>query len=214
MPVQAFQLLGDGKGAFDHRIALGFGLQPRLLVDRLGQRHRRGGILRHQLAEPIHVAVRHLQDAPDIAQHAARLQRAEGDDLRDLLPAVALLHVADHVVAAVLAEVDVEVRHRHAFRIEEALEQQAEPHRIEVGDGQCVRHQRAGARSAARPDRNAFVFGVLDEVGDDQEVAGILHPRDHVELEGQPVAVLLLGCARRHPVPREPRNRDRFPPAS
>jgi hypothetical protein len=35
-----------------------------------------------------------------------------------------LLHVADHLVAPVLAEVDVEVGHRHAFGIEEALEQQ------------------------------------------------------------------------------------------
>ena len=64
--------------------------------------------------------------------------------------AVALLHVADHLVAPVLAEVDVEVGHRHAFGIEEALEQQAEADRIEVGDGERIGDERAGARAAAR----------------------------------------------------------------
>jgi hypothetical protein len=52
--------------------------------------------------------VRHLQHTPNVAQHAARLQGAEGDDLRDLIAAVFLLHVADHLVAPVLAEIDVE----------------------------------------------------------------------------------------------------------
>jgi hypothetical protein len=83
-----------------------------------------------------------------------------------------LLHVADHLVAPVLAEVDVEVRHRHAFGVQEALEQQREAQRVEVGDGQRPGHQRPGARAAARPDRNAMRLRPLDEVGNDQEVAG------------------------------------------
>ena len=126
------------------------------LGDRGRQRHRRGRILRHQFGQLVDLAVGHLQHAADVAQHAARLQRAEGDDLRHLIAAVALLHVVDHLAAAVLAEVDVEVGHRHAFRIEEALEQQAEADRIEIGDGQRIGDQRAGAGAAARPDRNAL----------------------------------------------------------
>ena len=159
-----------------------------------------GRVLRHQLAELVDLPVGHLQHAADVAQHAARLQRAEGDDLRHLVAAVALLHVADHLVAAVLAEVDVEVRHRHALGIEEALEQQAEAQRIEIGDGERIGDQRAGARAAARPDRNALRLRPLDEVGDDQEVAGILHPLDDVELEVEPLAVVLVGAAGREPV--------------
>ena len=92
-----------------------------------------------------------------------------------LVAAVVLLHVVDDLVAPVLAEVDVEVRHRHAVGIEEALEQQAEAQRIEVGDGERIGDQRAGARAAARADRDALRLRPLDEVGDDQEVAGILH---------------------------------------
>ena len=51
----------------------------------LRERHRRGRILRHQLAQLVDLAVGHFQHAADVAQHAARLQRAEGDDLRDLI---------------------------------------------------------------------------------------------------------------------------------
>ena len=161
------------------------------------------GILRHELAELVDLAVGHFQHAADVAQHAARLQGAEGDDLRHLVAAVALLHVADHLVAPVLAEVDVEVRHRHALGIEEALEQQVEAKRIEVGDGQRIGDERARPRAAARPDRNALILRPLDEVGDDEEVAGIFHPLDHLQLEGEPLAVFLDGAAGREPVRRD-----------
>ena len=154
--MQAFELLRDVEGASHHRIAVALGLQPRLVVDRALERHRIGRVLRHQLAELVDLPVGHLQHAADVAQHAARLQRAEGDDLRDPVVAVFALHVADHLVAPVLAEVDVEVRHRHALGIEEALEEEPEADRIEIGDGQRIGDERAGAGAAARPDRNAL----------------------------------------------------------
>ena len=204
VPGQALEALRDVEGARHHRVLVAKRLQLRLARDRRRQRHRRGGILRHQFRQLVDLPVGHLQHAADVAQHAARLQRAEGDDLGDLIAAVALLHVVDHLAAPVLAEVDVEVRHRHALRIEEALEQQAEPDRIEIGDGQRIGDQRARAGAAARPDRNALGLRPLDEVGDDQEVARIVHAGDDVELEGEPGAIVLLGLARRKAVDLEP----------
>ena len=169
----------------------------------LAERHRRCRILRHELAELVDLTVGHFQHTADVAQNAARLQGAEGDDLRHLVAAVTLLHVADHLVAPVLAEVDVEVRHRHALGIEESLEQQVKAKRIEVGDGQRVGHERARPRAAARPDRDAMILRPLDEVGNDEEVAGIFHPLDHLQLEGQPLAVFLDGASGREPVRRD-----------
>ena len=142
------------KARADHRVLVAERLQLRLALDRLRQGHGCSGILRHQFCQLVDLPIGHLQHAADVAQHAAGLQRTEGDDLRHLVAAVALLHVVDHLVAAVLAEVDVEVRHRDAFGIEEALEQQPEADRIEVGDGERIGDQRAGAGAAARPDRN------------------------------------------------------------
>ena len=180
----SFRAMSKARRTIGFGIALG--LQPRLVVDRARQRHRIGRILRHELAELVDLAIGHFQHAADVAQHAARLQGAEGDDLRHLIAAVALLHIADHLVAAVLAEIDIEVRHRDAFRIEEALEQQAEADRIEIGDGQRIGDERTRARAAARTDRNALRLRPLDEVGDDQEVARIFHALDDIELEGEP----------------------------
>ena len=204
MAVKAFQLLGDGEGALHHRLVLGLGLQFRLVVDGLGEADRIGGVLRHQLAQLVDLAVGHLQHAADIAQHAARLQRAEGDDLRHLIAAVALLHVCDHLVAAVLAEVDVEVRHRHALGIEEALEQQTEADGIEVGDGERIGDQGACAGTAAGPDRNVLRLRPLDEVGHDEEVAGVFHALDDAELELKTFAVLRFGAAVGEPLRRQP----------
>ena len=208
--VQAFELLRDVEGARDHRIAVALGLQARLVLDGALERDRVERILRHELAELVDLAVGHLQHAADVAQHAARLQRAEGDDLRHLVAAVALLHVADHLVAPVLAEVDVEVRHRHALGIEEALEQQPEADRIEIGDGERVGDERARARAASGPDRNALRLRPLDEIGDDEEVAGIFHALDHAELEGEPLAIVLDRVAGRDAVHGEPALKPRF----
>ncbi len=160
--------------------------------------------MRHELAELVDLAIGHLQHAADVAQHAARLQRAESDDLGDAVAAVFFLDVADHFVAPFLAEVDVEVGHRHALGIEKALEQKPEADRIEIGDGERIGDKRACARAAARPDRDALRLRPLDEVGDDQKVAGIFHPRDDAELEIEPLLIFLRGMALRDAVTGKP----------
>ncbi len=112
-----------------------------------------------------------FQHTPDVAQHGAGLQGSEGDDLRNLIAAIALLHIADDLVAPLLAEVDVKVGHRDAVRIEKALEQQRKAQRVNIGDGQRIGDQRTGARTTARTDGNAMRLGPFDKVGNDQEVA-------------------------------------------
>ena len=136
------------------------------------QRPRVGRMVGDQLAQPVDLAIAHLQHAPGILQHRARLQLAEGDDLRDRVAAIFLLDIADDLAAPGFAEVDIEVGHRHALGVEEAFEQQAQLDRIEIGDGQRPGDDATGARTAPRPDRNVLLLGPFDEVGDDQEVAG------------------------------------------
>ena len=113
-------------------------------------------VVRHQLAQAVDLPIGHRQHPADVAQHGARLQFAEGDDLRDAVAAVFLLDVADHLVAPVLAEIDVEIGHRHPLGVEEPLEQQPEAQRVEIGDRQRPGDDRAGARAAPRADRNAL----------------------------------------------------------
>ena len=74
--------------------------------------------------------------------------------MADAVEAVFLLHVAHDLVAPLLAEIDVEVRHRDALGIEEALEHETEADGIEVGDVERPGDERCRAR-AAHADGNA-----------------------------------------------------------
>jgi hypothetical protein len=159
------------------------------LVDLLAgllDRHREGGARRDQLGELVGIAWRDLEGAGDVLHRGARLHRPEGDDLPDRVAPVPLAHVLDDLAAPLEAEVHVDVRHRDAFRIQEALEEEVELERADVGDPERVGDQRAGRRAAARPDRDAAVARRLDEVGGDQEVAGVPRLVDHAELVVEP----------------------------
>src|SRR6478752_899205 len=68
-----------------------------------------------------------------VADRGPGLDGRVGDDLRHVVPAVLLRRVADHLVPVAGVEVHVDVGHRDARRVEEALEQQVVLDRIEVG---------------------------------------------------------------------------------
>ena len=203
--IEPLQGLGDLQHARHPRIGLGGLAQARLALEGLGEADGGRRVLRHQLGELVHLAQRHFQHAAHIAHDAARQKRAEGDDLRHPVRPIAVAHIADDLVAPVLTEIDVEIGHGHAFGIQEALEEQAEAQGIKIGDGEGVGDQRACARAAPRPHRNALGLGPFDEVGHDEEVAGEFHAGDDAQLEIQPLFVIAGGQARRRPMGGEAR---------
>jgi len=167
--------------------------RDRVLVDRGAQRlalrealleGRRPPLLGvgDQLRETVPHAVVVAEHAGRIARCLARRHLAEGDDLRDRLAAVLLDHVAQHALAAAHREVDVDVRHRHALGVQEALKHEVVGERVDIGDPQAVGDDRAGRRAAARADRDAVALREVDEVPDDQEVGVEAHPVDDREL--------------------------------
>ena len=86
-----------------------------------------------------------VPDGVGVAEHAGRvadrrpgLDRRERDDLGDVVRAVALGRVADHLAAAALVEVHVDVGHLLAAGVEETLEEQVVTDRVEVDDPQAV----------------------------------------------------------------------------
>ena len=162
------------------------------LVDRRVERER------DELRDPVDVGVRQVEPAPDVADHGARRHRSERDDLRDVLAAVLLRDVADHLVAAPEAEVDVDVGHRDPLGVQVPLEDQLVLDRIDVRDAQAVGDEAARGRAAPRPNRDPVLSRVLDEVPDDQEVSGEPHAVDHPDLVIDPGLVLL------EPVTEEP----------
>ena len=112
------------------------GLQLGFPIDGFPQCGGAGRVVGHQLGDPIDLPVRHFQHATDIAHHRAGLQLAEGDDLGHPVIAEFLLHVVDHLITALLAEIDIKIRHRHPFRVQETFEEQPKTQRIQIGDGQ------------------------------------------------------------------------------
>ena len=93
---------------------------------------------RHRLGDAIADGIRHAQHPRRVTDAVARLDRAERDDLGDVFAPVLLRRVANHLVPIPRVEVHVDVGHRDAARIEEALEQQVVADRVEIGDPQAV----------------------------------------------------------------------------
>ncbi len=202
---QAFELLGErqelahfllGRLALvDQRLDLarvdhvGFGLAFATL-----ERHELARLEGNELRDAVDERIREIENPTDVAYRCLGGERAERRDLRHRVGAVFLLDVIDDAVAAVLAEVDVEVRHRHPLGIEEPLEQQRVAQRIEIGDAEGVRDERPGTRSAARPYRHAIALRPVDEVRDDEKVAGESHLDDGrgLEVEARDVLGALL----------------------
>ena len=164
-------------------------LERLALLQRLVERHveRRRNLLRHL----VDVGERHLEDAPHIPHDRFRLHRTERDDLRDVCTTVLAGDVLDHFAAATLAEVDVDIRQRHAFGVEETLEDEIEINRIDVRDAHAVRHEASCRRPAPWPDWNALLACIADEIPDDQEVAGIAHLLDHLDFVRETTFVLV-----------------------
>ena len=77
---------------------------------------------RDQFRNPLDVAVGHVQCPAHVLYRGPRGHRSEGDDLANGFAAVKLSHVIYHVGAAADAEIDIDIGHRNAFGIEEALE--------------------------------------------------------------------------------------------
>ena len=148
----ALEALAHLEHVVDARIVLRHLAQDGVLGQRLVERHveRR----RDLLGDAIDVGVGHVHRAADVADHRLRLHRAEGDDLRDVLAAVFCGDVVDHLAAAPLAEVDVDIGQRHALGVEEALEDQVVVQRVDVGDAQRPRDQaaRPPSRGPGRPE--------------------------------------------------------------
>ena len=158
------------------------------------RRHRLGQLLAHRERVPHH--------AGGVLERLLGLDRAVGDDHRHPLVAVLLGHIVDDLAAATIIEVDVEVGHGHTVRVEEALEEQSVLQRIEVGDAHGVGDHGAGSRTTAGSDADAVVLRPVDEVGDDEEVAAVALPADHLGLVGGlPARVVgdAVGVAPREP---------------
>jgi hypothetical protein len=163
------------------------------VVDRFLDGERLARLVRDQLGDAVGLRGLEAERPSDVADDRAALHGAERDDLPDGVLAVLLACVLDDLAPALVAEVDVDIGHRDPLGVQEALEQQIEPERIEVRDPKRVRDERARRRPAARADGDVVVPRPLDEVGGDEEVSRVAGPADDPHL----VVEALLDLRRR-----------------
>ena len=173
----------------DARILLIVLFQLRRDFQRARQRHVQ--LKGNRLGDRVHLGIRIAQHAADVAHDGAGAHRSEGDDLADMIRAVAAGDVVDDLLTALVAEIHVDIRHGDALRVEKALEQQAVLQRIELGDIHAVGDDGACAGAAPRADDDPLTAGVVDEIPHDQEVIDIAHFGNHADFVFHAVARLL-----------------------
>jgi len=105
----------------------------------------------------------------------------------DVVPAVALGRVLDHLGAVTLVEVHIDVGHLLATGIQESLEEQVVPDGVEVHDAEAVtrRNTRQQTPCPADPDLRPLAWRIRSQTT--REVGGETHVVDDAELVVEPL---------------------------
>ncbi len=99
-----------------------------------------------------------------------------------------MANVLDDLGAAVVTEIDVDIRRGDTFRVEESLEEETVMERIEIGDPEHVGDETSRRAATTRADRNALALRVVDEIPDDKKVAGETGLAENAQLEIETLA--------------------------
>ena len=138
--------------------------------------------LAHQPRQPIDVGFGQLQHLADLARRAAAPIRDHVGGHRRSQRAVAFVHVLNDALALVATrQIQVDVRPLAALLREEPLEEQPHPHRIDGRDAERVADGAVGRRAAPLHE-DALLPAEIDDVPDDEEVAGEIETVDEIQL--------------------------------
>ena len=165
--------------------------------------------VRQPPGEVVHLAGRHAKDFGDLADGQASVHGDEAANHghagalpapgRHMLGSPVLVDVAEQLVAARAADINVNVRAIAALLVEEAFEVQPPAQRANAGNPQAVGHDGA-RRRAARHRRNAAPPRLLHNVPHQQEIGRQVQLFDHFQLVRQPRQH--LGPQKPIPLPR------------
>ncbi len=153
----------------------------RFLVQRFFQRHFK--LVRNQFGKLVDKVVAQIQHPPNVTDHSLCGHGAKGHNLRHRMSAIFLLDVVNYPVTAFLAEINIEIGHRYAFRIEESLKQKLVAQGIQIGDAKTVGRKRPGTGATPGTYRYTVFLGPVNEVGHNQKVAGKSHLGNRLDLE-------------------------------
>ncbi len=148
------------------------------------------GDKRHQLSNAVYFCQGNVHHAAHVAQGGLGAHGAKGDDLGYLVVAVLACAVLQHLGAAVVLEVQVNVGHFDAAGVEEALEDEVMLQRVYQRNVQGERHDGAGCR-AARVVPDAALAGMAAQIPYNEEIGVKAHVMDDAQFVVEPLADLL-----------------------
>ena len=90
-----------------------------------------------------------------------------------MVMAIFLSHIGDDLIAAVVLEIKVNIRHLFTLHIQEALENKPVFQRVYVGDTQAIKNQ-AGSSTPTHPTKNVALPGKGDNIPHYEKVMGKL----------------------------------------
>ena len=130
----------------------------------------------HVLGQAHHLA--------DLAERPPRAEAADDGGERRAVAAVGLKDPLDHLLAALVLEIDVDVGRLAARLGDEAFEQQVLLHRVDRGDPQAEADRGIGRRAAALA-QNLLLVRETDDRFDREEVGRVSQAPDQVEFVAQ-----------------------------
>ena len=129
------------------------------------------------------VSRREAHRGADLADRPLAAVVDDGGAEAGAVAAVAVVDVLDHLLAALVLEVDVDVGRLVAGLGDEALEDHGADLGRDRGDAEGVADDRVRRRAAALAE-DVLGAGVVDDVADGEEVGGVVEPADQRELVG------------------------------
>ena len=130
---------------------------------------------RNHLGDTIHFVVGHVKRTTDIADRRLRRHRSERNDLCYVVDTISFGNVIDDFATFHIAKIDIDIRHRNTFGIQESLKEELIFERIDIADTQQVRNDTACRRTTSRADCDIMLSGILDKIPHDQEITGEPH---------------------------------------
>ena len=138
--------------------------------------------LRDHLRDSVAGRVRQIERPSDVTDRVACSHRSESNDLHHALLTIFAHDIVDHFLTTLVAEIDVDIRHRDTLWVQETLEEQLVADRVNVRDLERIGHDTARCAASAGSERDAMALRIIDEVPNDQEVIHETHGRNNAKL--------------------------------
>ncbi|MNO46856.1 hypothetical protein D3C76_371480 [compost metagenome] len=185
MAGHAFDLHRHVEQSFDLRIAVVQRLQLRSALQ--CPAYADAELPRNELRRLVHLVIRQIQHTSHVPHRRSRGHGSEGDDLCHMLFPVFIHHIGNDLIAPLVTEVDIDIRHRDALRIEKPFKEQIILQWVHIGDPQAISSQAACRGASSRTGNDALPVAEGDEVPDDQKIITEPHTLNNAQLIGQPL---------------------------